>query len=157
MRMRHLPLDDRSKEEMLHDGHLLKHLRLIHLQQTTIHFAPSGHPADLIQQGRVLCKWPPLHLLHKRHTSQVHILIGEIIQDILIVNRLGLHILVINELRRAEHKRQKMVIVEAPDAMRAGWLELVSHLNFAHQTEVRDKDAGDKGRVIRLGDNAEAR
>ena len=46
-----------------------------------------------------------------------------------------------DELRRGEEERQELVVVEAPDAVRAGGLEPVRRLHLAHQQQVAAEDA----------------
>lgn len=102
---------------MLHDGHLLQHLSLVHLQHPTIHLAPIRHSADIIDHGRMLRQVTLLHFLHKSDAGKIEILIREIVKNVLIVNGLGLHIFVIHQLRRPEYKGKKMVIVKPPNPM----------------------------------------
>ncbi|WVZ01846.1 hypothetical protein V8G54_022652 [Vigna mungo] len=121
---------------MLHDGDLFKNLSLVHLEQPTVHLVPIGHPTDIIQHGRVLGKHPLLHLLHKGNASKVKILLGEILQDILIMNGLRLHIFVINQLRRPKYEGQKVVIIKPPHTMRSCRLQAIQQLQFPHEIQV---------------------
>ena len=47
-----------------------------------------------------------------------------------------------NELRSAPHIRQELKIIQAPNAMAAGRLEVVGRLNVADNTEVAEIGAG---------------
>lgn len=81
---------------------------------------------------------------------------GEVIENILVVNRLGLHILVINELSGAKDKGEEVVIIETPDAVRTGGLEAVGGLELAHEFKIGDEEPGDDGRVVLLPNEAKA-
>lgn len=48
------------------------------------------------------------------------------------------------ELAGAEEKGQEVVVVEAPDAVGAGGLEVVGFLEAAHQVEVAGKEDEDE-------------
>lgn len=52
------------------------------------------------------------------------------------------------QLRRAKHKGQEVVVIEAPDAVRASGFQPVQCLDAAHDLEVSDKDFEHNGRGV---------
>lgn len=125
---------------MLHDRDLPQHLSLIHLKQPGIDLVPIGHAADIIQHGGVLSKGSFLHLLHERDTREIKVLVREALEYILVVDRLRLHVLVINQLRRPKNEGQEVVVVQAPNPVGPSRLKAVNQLQFPHQVQVLDKN-----------------
>lgn len=75
------------------------------------------------------------------NTRKVHVLLREVVEDFCIVDRFRLKVLVVLELGTTEHKRQKVIIVQSPDAMAACGLEPVGGLDRAHHLYVAPEDA----------------
>lgn len=105
----------------------------------------------------MLSKHPLLHLLDKGNASKVHILIREILQNILIVNGLRLHILVINQLRGPEYEGQKVIIIKPPHTMGPSRLQAVLQLQLPHEVQVLHKHPGHHGGVVLHSDDPEPR
>ena len=59
------------------------------------------------------------------------------------------------QLRRPKQEREEVVIIEAPDAMRAGRFEVVCCLQRAHDVEVAVKQAEDERGVVGFCDYTE--
>ena len=57
----------------------------------------------------------------------------------LVVDRFRRDVRVVQKLRGAEKEREELVIVQSPDAVRAGGLEIICGLDPAHEREVRGK------------------
>ena len=50
-----------------------------------------------------------------------------------------------SELRAAEYVAEEVVVVEAPDAIRSRWFEVVCRLHISHDAQVFWEDDQDKG------------
>jgi hypothetical protein len=59
-------------------------------------------------------------------------------------------LVILDELARPKQEGQMLVVVEAPDAVRASWLQDINELNFPHQGEVALVNLVDKGLEILL-------
>lgn len=73
------------------------------------------------------------------------------------MNRLGLHILMVDQLGRPENERQKMVIIKTPNSMGSSRLQIINQLQFSHQFQIPHKNSGHHSMVILLFDLPQSR
>ena len=80
--------------------------------------------------------------------GEVDVLVLELLEDLWRMYRFRAEMRVRVQLRRPEQEREEVVIIEAPDAMRAGRFEVVCCLQRAHDVEVAVKQAEDERGVV---------
>lgn len=73
------------------------------------------------------------------------------------MNRLGLHVLVIDQLRRSEDEGEEAVVVQSPDTVRPRRLQAIHQLQFPHQFQILHEDSGNHRLVILLLDHSHPR
>lgn len=72
----------------------------------------------------------------KRDAAEVHVIVAELGHDVLVVDAFWADVRVRVELRGAEEEGEELVVVEAPDAVGAGRLEVVGCLEVPDEVEV---------------------
>lgn len=87
------------------------------------------------------------HRLHKLDGREVHVLLAVRVQQLFVVDRLGLEQRLAGHLARAPHKGQELIVIQSPHAVRAGGLQPVGRLDAAHEAQVpeRRKEAAGGG------------
>lgn len=150
MRVR-FPREERTKGEVLDDRKLGQHFSVEHLDHALVDFAPAIADArDVEQDGAVLPEGACLDIVDEADGREVHVSVAVVFHDGCLGDVAGLgcaphgaflgHRLVVvdgaGELCGAEDIRHKGVIVQAPDSVRAGWLQGVSQDELSHHPQV---------------------
>lgn len=130
---------------MLDDRVLANYFRIVHLEEALRDLFPVGDRADVVQDRRGLTKvYALLYVLDKLNAPEVHVVVDGS-HRLLLVDRLRQEALRSLQLRRSKQKGQVLVIVKAPNAVRASRLKTVLFLDYSHQEEVLLENAVDGG------------
>ena len=135
------------KQKMLHDRQLVQNLLDKHLAHTALDLRPVLGRRYIVQHRTVPAQTlDVLDTIDKRDLVEVHVIRPLFFEHELVVDALGRDVRVVQELGRAEEEGEELVVVQAPDAVRARGLEIVCALDLAHEAQVRGQDdEGERG------------
>ena len=132
-----------GKDKMLHDLALVQDFSLIQSQQPSCHLVPGCQSlADVIQHGRGLEKRNPLlQLSNVPYASKEHVGITIVFEYVVVVDTLWIQQLLRRDtfalqLTGAQVKRNAMIIVQAPHAVRPRRFQTVVGLHPSRHSEV---------------------
>ena len=148
--------DEGAEEKVLHDGQLPQDLCDEHAAHAAVNLGPRLGGGDVVEHGAVpaqaldrLCAVDELDL------AEVEEVVAKLLDGEVLVDGARGDEGVVQELGGAEEEGQELVVVEAPDAVGAGGLEVVGHLDDAHEGEVAGEDAQDEGLEVGALEDAE--
>lgn len=131
-----------AKQEMLHDGELAEDLGDKHAAHAAVNLGPRLGGGDVVEHGAVPAQaLDRLGAVDKVDLAEVEVIVPGLLERQVLVDGARGDVGVVEELGGAEQERQELVVVEAPDAVGAGGLEVVEHLHGAHELQVAVKDA----------------
>lgn len=142
--------DERAKEEVLHDGQLAENLGDEHAAHTAVDFGPRFGGRDVVKHGAVPAETlDSLGAVDEADLSEVHEIGAKLLESEFLVDGARGDVWMMKKLGGAEQEGQELVVVQAPYAMRPGRLEIVGHLNDAHDGQVAGEDAQNEGSKVR--------
>ena len=134
--------DHGAKHEVLHDGELAEDLGDKHAAHAAINLFPGPGRGDVVEHGAVPAQaLDRLCAVDEADLAEVKVVAAGLLEGEVLVDGARGDVGVVEELGGAEEEGQELVVVEAPDAVGAGGLEVVEHLHGAHDLEVARKDA----------------
>ena len=146
--------DEGAEEEVLHDGQLAQDLDGEHAAHAGLDLGPALGAADVVEHGTVPAQaLDRLGAVDEGDLAQVHVVGAKLLEGQLLVDGKWGDEGVVEELAGAEEEGEKLVVVEAPDAVGPGGFEVVGGLDEPHDVKVAGEDAeGEGGEVGAMED-----